>query len=175
MKIKILKDIPGIIENTIFIPDKEGKIHVYGNTYKVKMLLDSGWAEEIKNEIDIEAIRKSLKITLMEDGIGTHYDPIAHPERDKPWDIEVNEIEFFTAYRVVKKVIDILNGDWKPDWEGDNYNKYYIRYDWEDKEFTYDSVKYISFNIFPVCKDNSIAQKVIGLCESELKILFDIK
>lgn len=161
MKIKITKDIPGISQNAIFTPDKEGKIHVYGNTYKVKMLLDSGWAEELKDDIDIEAIR-------------ARYERIGLLTIVCFFQETVQDRQFYRAYLIVKAVIDQLNGDWKPNWKNVDELKYLIQLlntGSFSTEFYWENNK----TIIPTIKNKETAQKVIELCEPELKVLFGFK
>lgn len=154
MKIKLLKDIPQYKAGSIC---EDVKNLAFG--YYYKQLVEEGFAEEIKDDIDMEKIRK--------------YNSIYFPALGNS--ITQIEAEWFTAYRIVKAVMDKLNGDWKPNWEDENTEKYTILYNYDVKSFKTDYNYYRKYLILPSCKDEETAEKVISLCEPELKVLFNIK
>lgn len=172
MKIRIKKEIPGYKVGEImetgtsgFLSNNNPNYH----NYSVKNLIKESFAEEIKDDIDIEAIRREKS------PVGMHHNNhyfLSFDNADGEYSNE--ELEFFRAYRIVKAVIDQLNGDWKPDWQMENkvfcicFNHEYGKLD-----ITYDIDK--QYNILPYCKNEETAQKVIELCEPELKVLFNIK
>lgn len=158
MKIKILKDIPGYkageYESDGFITGHEDY------EYSASLLVKNGFAEYIKDDIDIEAIRKSFKpIWLTHDLIPNN---------------TIEEINFIEAYRIIKAVTDQLNGDWKPDYSI-SQPKFYVYRTTEYFEWRISADDGIITSIIPKCKDRETAEKVIELCESELKVLFGVK
>lgn len=177
MKIKILKDIPGYKAGEIIqIENKNNKLifsadfatadkPAQTNSYSIIYLLAHDFAEEIKDDIDIEAIRKSLRISK-----SLHIN-----EYGSSHGLNSDELNFFTAYRIVKTVIDQLNGNWKPDWNDEDQNKNLIIFNVETQKFNSDN--WFSYNpsILGVCKNKNVSEKIIKLCEPELKILFGVK
>lgn len=161
MKIKILKDIPGYkAGEEIHVSDIKDatpeKVFNFtkndGFAYDYCFLIKDGFAEEIKDDIDIEAIRNRFN-------------------KDEIFPIHSDEINFFNAYRIVKAVIDQLNEDWKPDEETQTYEIYW--YGSKERMNVFPSMNTRSMN--PLCKDKETAQRVIELCEPELKVLFGVK
>lgn len=170
MKIKLLKDIPGYKAGHIF-ETSEGSLgmHTFGYRnekqrelchYHYEYLLEDGWAEEIKDDIDIEEIRKSYKLW-------SQY-PYSMAELSKEEQI------FLTAYRIVKAVIEKLNGDWKPNWSESN-GIIHLFYNHRHNELGWGLTYSIDYSPSFLLKNVEIAQKVISLCESELYILFGVK
>lgn len=155
MKIKLLKDIPAYKKDEIL---ELGPTVQYGMFFMTnrwvtaKSLISDGFAEEVKDEIDMEQFRKN-------------YDHSICSKEEQRW---------FGAYRIVKAVIDTLNGDWNMDWS--SVDNYLIRYNHLDHEFyaAYFSQPTQGF-LLPYMKDRKTAEKVIKLCGPELKILFNIK
>ncbi len=157
MKIKLLKDIPGYSAGTIQeVPNTT--LSGYGHSYKVPTLIERGWAEEIKDDIDIEQIREKKKV------YAEFYVGIETEE----------ELQFFSAYRIVKAVIEKLNGDWFPFWNNTTQLKYDVGYSNSNNRFELNDCKTYQSNIIPHCKDEETARKVISLCEPELRILFSV-
>lgn len=159
MKIKLLKPIPGMLSDTCEV---EGSTLAFpGGSYQVQWLLQNGWAEEIKKEFDLEEIKQPFLQDLRD---GAHKDGYS-------FGIGYEEADWFTAYRIVKAVIEKLNGGWKPDWENEPGYGVCYRY---DKTVTTHS--YIcNTSLLPSCKDTTVVEKVIELCGPELKILFNIE
>lgn len=152
MKYKLTKNIHKLpIGTVLYTGDKV--------TLMPEVLVELELAEEIKDDIDIEAIRKEFHYYTGE-GIYRKYGS--------------KKIEFFNALLMVTKVIDQFNGDWKPDWNN-NALKYYIYYYSIDKQFHYSSGYEMNQSIIPYCKDKETAQRVIELCGPELKVLFGVK
>lgn len=174
MKIKITKDIPGYKAGEIIETDylKMTISETAGREYNVKAFIADGWAEEIKDDIDIEAIRKEIKDSSKIAVIGFDWAEEKESTTESVVVIPMEFEPFITAYRIVKAVIDQLNGDWNPDWN--DYNrKTSIRYD-DNNGFSVDWF-YGRVTIIPICKDNKTAQKVIELVTEELKVLFGVK
>ncbi len=162
MKIKILKDIPGYKAGKI-IEVNNGNLGDHGNfSYIHKPLIEQGWAEEIKDEIDIEEIRKITKVDMS----GWY----GNMTRD--------DLVWFNAYRVVKAVIEKLNGDWIPDFK--QVGKYEIEYSYNGRDFGNGNFSselggFYKYNILPFIKDSYTTEKIIQLCKPELEILFGVK
>lgn len=162
-KIKLLKDIPGYKKGEIL----ETKDEIYptiifseiglGFEYNVSRLISHGWAEEIKDDIDIEEIRNDYLEVKAGGKYITNYSD--------------SDAEWFTAYRIVKAVIEKLNGDSIELL----YAMWNIDYHFGSKTFAplHDPTKIL--NILPMCGSAKIAAEVISLCEPELKVLFGVK
>lgn len=165
MKIKILKDIPGYKAGTIILCD--GLIHIdkenSSDTYTVYQLIKEGFAEKVKDEIDMEEIRKQI-----------YRNTCSYCEQSMDKEI-CSDTAWFTAYRIVKAVIEKLNGDWKPNWNSDEFNKYQIGFSYEKGKFQVDTACRLDSCAFLTLKNNETSYKVIEICEPELKILFGIK
>lgn len=164
MKIKILKDIPGYKTGTEIGSSTTTTYKLFWgkNEFVIEDLINEGFAKEIKDDIDIEAIR-------------IFYHSGGTKNKTMPLLLDNEEREFFNSYRIVKAVIDQLNGDWKPGWNDEDEEKYYIHYVYiSKKKFNIDSNEIFQISILPYCKNYEIAQKVIELCEPELKVLFGI-
>ncbi len=164
MKIKILKDIPGYKAGHTHDTEKNGIMGDHSNfTYSsLKVLIEDGWAEEIKDGVDIEAIRNAYI------GIDAWAPSIMSPDN-------LDNRRFYKAYLVVKKVIDRLNGDWKPIYEIGMEKYFIIGYDHNSKEFQWDNGSINQYTILPPCKNSEVTNKVMELCEPELKVLFGVK
>ncbi len=169
MKIKLIKDIPGYKAGEVLEFEKLGLERTDSRKacypdYRADILITDGFAEEVKDEIDIEEIRNELYAVR---NLRTA-DNFSH-----------SELEFFTSYRIVKAVIEKLNGDWeyKHIHEGrDYYHKDHWSIILRDSEFKADNyLNWSLSSILPVIKDNQTAEKVISLCEPELKVLFGVK
>lgn len=115
------------------------------------------------DEIDMEEVRDKFGLTWETNGIGPML-PILHK-------VSETEAKFFTAYRIIKHVIDTLNGDWKFDIENEDY---YVPCVHSNGKLTTHNFICRS-TILPSCKNQETAEKVISLCEPELKILFGVK
>lgn len=176
MKIKILKDIPGFKAGEVHEYQSNEDVLVYspgyakdesGNKfnlikYPFEIILSHGFAEEVKEEIDVEVIRthfNSCKLYM------AHQTGVGCP---KP------EAEWFTAYRIVKAVIEKLNGDWLNPISIPFNGTFYIFYNRDEKIFMSDYWNAYVPTIFPGLKDKKSCKKVIELCEPELKILFGV-
>lgn len=167
MKIRILRDIPGYEagETVKLSPDIEYGVFFSQNQrhVTVKSLIRDGWAEEVKDDIDIEAIRKSFK-------------PMWKTNYLIP-NTTIEEIKFIEAYRIVKAVIDQLNGEWEPDW---NKKTFFISLDRISSEIKIGTNHDVNYNIrnnsslLPACRDLMSAYEVIRLCEPELRTLFGV-
>lgn len=165
MKIKILKDIPGykageMIQSPGLLffaapADRESL-----QRHDVILLIKEGFAEEVKDEINMEKIRLNAYI----------------PECGECDELNLEERNFFTAYRIVKAVIEKLNDGWKLDWDKSvSERKYIINYNFRAKEWYIRSTGYHLEDFSPVCKTHDSALKVIELCRPELEILFGVK
>ena len=131
--------------------------------------------ETPKDEIDMEEIRRKhdFEITFNK-FTGKYYG--MHPETKLPTD---DELKFFTAYRIVKYVIDTLNGEW----EGDITEVGVVEISYNtDCPFPYrkgfnvhSTTRGVRQCIIPVIKNTETAEKVISLCEPELRVLFSVK
>lgn len=168
MKIKLLRDIIGLkkgeIANTststsqTVIVEKEME-HTFTRIviaeYNLTYLLNNGYAEEVKDEIDVEWIRKQKYF-------GASF-------------LSIKELNFFIAYRVVKAVIEKLNDGWEPDWNEPNQIKTYVSYDCSDNKLYDNNWSTVKTSVLPCLKDRESAQKLIKLCTPELKILFNVK
>ncbi len=162
MKIKILKDIPGLDASASREISTEGdRITISNHAYNVQSLLRDGWAEEVKDEVDIEEIRgKYFSIDVYAPSIGS-------PEKG-------SNRTFYKSYLIVKTVIDELNDGWEPDFKKGDFN-YQIDYQHPVQNFGVVGYLFNRANILPVCKSKEVAKKVIELCGPELKILFNVK
>lgn len=163
MKIKLLKDIPCYSQGSeitlLNINDTFGNKH----SFKAKHLIEEGWAEEIKDEPKIEFYRKHFNLQMIQ---GAHTNGCDLP-------VTQREAEWFTSYRIVKALIDTLNGDWKSSFDSNKTN-YAIEYNNSSDCFSVTGWDWTNVSIFPYCKDRETARKVIKLCGPELKILFSI-
>lgn len=170
MKIKLLKDIPGYKAGETF-PEVGRFMEVIDSrkpssdlqlTYKydVSDLISEGWAKEVKDEIDMKEVRERYE---------TYCDTFVHTQ------ISPKEMEFFHAYRIVKYVIDTLNGDWIPEWNLISDCGLQIEWDAVNKDFfsAYMDRQYRK-TFLPMIENDEKASKVIELCGPELKILFNI-
>lgn len=168
MKIKLLKDIPGYKAGEIVdIPDDtvfyaKSIVQGFPNS-TIGEALANGWAEEVKDEIDMEEVRNRFRERNIWD---SDYQP---SEKEK------QETQFFNAYRIVKHVIDTLNGDWKADWNNSQQTKYIIGYDHAYVATIILTGMVCKRGISLKCKDPKTAEKIISLCEPELKVLFGVK
>lgn len=160
MKIKLLKNFLDCK-----VGDKDEDVTRLAMECYLNKLIDDGFAEIVKDDIDMEEIRKSFLIEPHH-LYDNEYINLPYPNKD--------EAEWFTAYRIVKAVTDKLNGDWKPDWEDENTEKYAILYDYDVKSFEISGWCLSKYSIIPNYKDEETAKKVISLCEPELKVLFGI-
>ena len=161
MKIKIIKDIPGYKAGEIVTPDADWMFEKEGFRYAIESIIHGGFAEEVKEyEIDMEEIRKQIYRTTC-----------SYCEQSMDKEI-CSDTAWFTAYRIVKAVIEKLNGEWKA--TGKSSQKvFYIQFSRMGKCFFSDYWCDASFSMTAI-KDQEISQKVIELCEPELKILFGI-
>lgn len=162
MKIKILKDIPGYSATEVF--DWGDGVLSYINspsngtlrkiTYSKRELVDLGFAEEVKDEIDIGKIRREY---------GAIYD---HESNSLPA-LGMAESEFFSAYRIVKAVIEKLNGNLTGNWEIVKYEK--------GPTFTTQFYNGSKHNLLPGIALEKDTYTVLKLCKPELEILFGVK
>lgn len=178
MKLKIIKEIPGYKGGEIV--SIEDHTYFSSNTNKFKYLgsalIEDGFAEEIKDNLDIEWIRRSTKFPvdfswaeIQDCGV------MGLMKRD--------DLIFLECYRFVKEVINQLNGDWKPDWEAVISNRLdFIKPKWFINGYSYHSKEFILIEYYkqqvsflPAIKSLEIANEIIKICESELKILFGVK
>lgn len=174
MKIKIIKDIPGYNIGEVTEEEEGYCIKKAGvSSYNTSFLLANGFSEEIKDDIDIEAIRNAaLEWECL---------LFVRPQYEK--DGINGDIKWLTSYRIVKAFIDHLNGEWKPEWEEIKNSRYLSEelkwfitgYHLNIEEFNVVGYYNQIHSIIPACKDKETAQKVIELCEPELKILFGVK
>lgn len=156
--IRIIKEIPGYKKGDVFVMDNMA-MPVQGSktdSYEIYGLIDDGFAEEIKDEIDIEKIRKDNKL-------------------QEGWDLTCEERNFIDAFRVVSRVIEELNGDWEADWEDREQDKFDIRYEHSSKEFHWSIWNEEQYSMLPSCKSRDVVEKLVSLVEPELKTLFHIK
>ncbi len=163
IKIKILTNIPGYSAGKIeeIRNGKNGILIGYGHSYKVERLLESGWAEEIKYEIDVNSIRSKIS--------NKYTDCAGHPLGSMKVFCRDEEAEWFTSYRIVEAVIKELNGDIM-----DLYAMTNICFCYITKKLSTIPDGNFRYNILPQCGSVEIAEKVIELCEPELKVLFGI-
>lgn len=176
MKIKILKDIPGFkageeLGSEVVI---EGKYLVcipgYAMNgsrekhdiikYPIDQLQTWGFIQEIKYDVDIEAIRQkvSIEVGIFESKTNDY----------------LPESKWFKSYLTVKEVITQLNGDWKPIYEVGMDHYQILGYNYDEKKLIHDQDYYRLFTLLPPCRDVNVAEKVIELCEPELKVLFKV-
>lgn len=172
MKIKILKDIPGLEKGSVH--EKTGDNYLYSaygegtqHRYYCDYLIKYGYAEEVK-EIDIDAIRACYKVTV---NCLLSTNNITSPK--------VSEVQWFSAYRVVSEVIRQLNQTYIfPCAEAlceNAYEQTEIYWREGDKTFYTYLTAPNKENILPVCYSEEIAKKVIDLCTPELLTLFNVK
>lgn len=168
-KIRILKDIPGYKAGEIF--DWGSGLLSYTHSpsgeldrcilYSKKELIDLDFAEEVKDEIDMKEIRKQYEPSRVNWGAG-RIQTYSVPK------MTLEECEWFTAYRIVKAVIEKLNAG-----EKDTFEIYYVH----KNLFSYHGggmfQKQTGF--LPMMASEDIAQKVIELCRPELEVLFGAK
>lgn len=159
MKIRIIKEIPEAKKGDIF-PVNGGFICTENTNYRISSLIKEGFAEEIKDDIDIEKIRQEEDVK---------YFSLAGA------DIKPSESEFLQAFRVVSRVIEELNGDWEADWEDREQDKFDIRYEHSSKEFHWSIWNEEQYSMLPSCKSRDVVEKLVSLVEPELKTLFHIK
>lgn len=168
MKIKILKDIPGYKAGDI-VTASDDEIGTFISKNQLSTVIKyyvldiiCGWAEEVKDEIDIEEIRFDRRLLWCQEF-----------EDQK---ITKNEMDWFTAYRIVKDVIEKLNGYWKPNTNsGREVQHETIQLSLRTNTIMSDTYENYRVNILPMIKDGSTAEKVIELCNPELEILFGVK
>ena len=172
MKVKILKDM-GYKEGEI-IEVKEGTSYDVRSVYlaisrgmTLGEAIEKGFAEEVKDEIDIEEIRRLIKLDLVTAPIPNISNRVGIKCLD-------SEAEWFTAYRTVKSVIEKLNGDWKPNWQDFDQVKWELGYSNKESKFSGISTNHWHYSIMPYVPDKETAEKVIALCEPELKVLFNV-
>ena len=161
MRIRILKDIPGYRAGETEDVPRNGQITKHGHNYVVSRIIKEGFAEEVMETVDIEAIRTKMQLWTKDDYGHVHFIK----------GINILEVDWFSAYRIVREVITRLNDGWEADC--DNYRKKYIIAHDEDG-FRGDWL-YSRASQLPPIKDEETARKVIDLCTPELEILFDIK
>lgn len=161
MKIKLLKDIPGYTAGGIRqFPEWDfDEVNSHDrHKYDWPLLIKTGFAEEVKDDIDIEEIRNEIGMWTKDDNGRVNF----------LMGINIKELDWFEAYRIVKAVIEKLNGDQKAEVE--------IIYS-NSGNFTAmagcGGIERI--NILPSCKNVQAAKEAISLCESELKVLFGVK
>lgn len=222
MKIKLLKDIPGYKAGEILEGLPSGVLYftpVYASdkettrpfSFPVDSLIESGWAEEVKDEhicpfdefsiyhCSGEKFKELGNLSACEYGtkciqaLEAYYKPVSDEidieeiretflqkkynslhTKGATMEMSGYEADWFTAYRIVKAVIEKLNGDWKPDWSNIDLDKWTIVYNHEDKHFTVNNNQYFECT-FWYLKDQDTTKKVISLCEPELKVLFGVK
>lgn len=177
MKIQIIKELPGQVPGKHIISVGEDLILRYKSStghsceFDVRSLILEGFAEEIKDDIDIEEIREERG--RKENRMKYNWTQVMS-QKERIW---------FDAYVTVKAVIEKLNGGWEPNWnihesvnefapENENY---FIQYSNKRKLFSDTYNYWTKVSLLPECKNSEIAQKVISLCEPELKILFEVK
>lgn len=153
MKIKIIKDIPGYKagEIIILLGDTEDTFgHIPGYEFTRNFLINKGFAEIVKDNIDIEHIRTNISYYM---------------------DKNSDDFEFVKSYRIVKAVIDQL----------EKYSRQERMYEiglkiGSNGKFAARGLKgkQVTFSILPKGKLSTI-EKVIELCDPELKLLFEVK
>jgi len=164
MKIKLLKDIPGYKAGETYATAGEFlSYNTQWTPYYWSDLIRDGWAEEIKDDIDIEEIRN--KVFKSRDVLSSYWNEIG---------ITAQESDFFTAYRIVKAVIEKLNGDWKPEMEKISHNDF-ICWSKVSESFKMNDCSKDHVSVIPYIKDHVVGNQVISLCEPELKVLFGVK
>lgn len=173
MKIKILKDIPGYpgykIGEIIEVPQKGPEVNFFESVIMRLAVYEGNAAvvpEEVKDEIDMKEIREKydLPITFGE-----------WLENKVPGCIPFDDLRFFINYRIVKAVIEKLNGTYKVDWRSFHTNKWGIKFNHTTCTLSPWAEERIQYSPIPHCVSLEITEKVIELCEPELKILFGVK
>lgn len=165
-KIKLLKDIPGYKAGEIMEIARLDIVH--SHLLLMAVLEEPAMIEIIKDDIDIEKTREAWKYVTYET------DTVS----GKKWTtlMTKEEAEWFTAYRIVKAVIEKLNDGWKPEWG--KIGSYYVvqRRHIGGEEFIIANYNLgYETSILPVFESEETAEKVISLCEPELKVLFGVK
>lgn len=160
MKIKFIKNTQGFAIGDII---KKAGLASVVYSVSVDELIKNGFAEEIKDDIDIEEIRKTFnfKLSTPSEGFWTSGTK--------------EEMEWFIAYRIVKACIEKLNGDWKFELKEDGDSNFFIDYRLGEGFINDCGASYFQHSIIPYCKNSLVTQKLISLCEPELKVLFNIK
>lgn len=165
-KIKILSNIPGFSSGDT--PEvEEGTVKAYGHRYRAVKLIESGWAEEVREEIDIGAIRSRAKLIQLYSGNSEK--SIAYRQ------IPEEKMKFFNAYEIVRAFIDQLNGEWKPVYEAGMDSYRILGYNFDTGSLMHDQDSYRLFTILPPVQDAEKADRVIELCQKELEVLFGVK
>ncbi len=159
MKIKLLKDLPWVSRGNI-IETNDGTVAFGSSSLSIVDLFAGEFIEEVKDDIDIEEIRKQH---TWKESWGQQFLSLSPDEHD-----------FFTAYRIVKAVIEKLNGDWKPDMEDKDQVFWEAMWDKSDNAFKTMDCRRVSCMNIPAASEEVI-KKVIALCEPELKVLFGVK
>lgn len=169
-KIKILKDIPCFKAGEI-VETSEGSLglNVTGSGLKMRChydyqnLIEGGWAEEVKDEFNIDEIRSRLNDLYTPD-----------PTPDSVWSVhcDIKEAKFFTAYRIVKAVIDKMNTEVPDKVRLDNS---YIDYHYGTEGFAVCTDGSRKVSLLPGICNTEIGEKVIELCRPELEVLFGVK
>lgn len=166
MKIKLLKDIPGYKAGEIL--SANARDHIYRNSdkyyeYSVISLMEDGWAEEAKDEIDMEEVRRKIGPFRIELSINDGF--------DTTWNQSKEEWDFFKAFLVIKHVIDTLNGEEKIN----TYHSYELLFNIDKNKIDIVKTMNNKMSLLPFIKDKQTAEKVISLCEPELRILFSVE
>lgn len=74
----------------------------------------------------------------------------------------------------IRNRIEELNGNWKPDWEDIDQNKYYIFYDVVCEFFEFSSINsYRNLEYWKYIKSKEAAQHLINEFGDKLKVLFE--
>lgn len=170
IKVKLLKDIPGYGKGFIF---ESNVIHVpvHGDgKYSLIELVQEGWAEEIKDDIDIEEIRKDFTPYIF-----------GRTDSGKYGTFSGEELAWFNSYRMVKAVIEKLNtiDVEKPIPKDAVYNDdmWTIRCDRyrETCTFRVSNLPWREGSILPRIRNVGDAKELIALVPEELKVLFGVK
>lgn len=132
-------------------------------TFGPELLVKIGFAEEIKYDIDIEAIRVKHGVEIIKNNVNDN-------EFCKMF-VSPEEARFIQSFHIVKAVIDQLNGEFEEDTNGG----YEIGYSYNQNKFIGERMSGFRFNITPFCKDQKTTQKIIELCKPELKVLFGVE
>ncbi len=163
MKIRILKDIPGYKAGTDIDSPAGCGTHGFHNggvgfQYDYSYLIKEGFARDVTDEIDIDAIRDGNRVRNinMQDGL----------------DGSKSAANFIAAYMTVRQVVDQLNeleecgGKFAVALAKNHGGKLFAGRDITHKMFHY--------SIIPFCRNMNLAERLVELCEPELRVLFNV-
>ncbi len=152
IKIKLLKNIPGYKTGEI-LSEVNSFIGSDAVRYHVNYLIGNGYAEEIQDDIDIEKIRKQ---------------PLGDGGSDRYIKMTDETFDWYKSFQTIKAVIEKLNGIEKR--PSSNCEIYRL-----NGGFALDDHLEKRIGWLPMCFSKAIGEKVIALCEPELKVLFGVK